>query len=37
MPSIKKRFTNICKEYGLVGASLEIYKNNKSKSNKINE
>lgn len=32
MPSIKKRFTNICKEYGLVGASLEIYKNNKSKS-----
>lgn len=32
MPSIKKQFKDICKEYGVVGASLEIYQNNKTKS-----
>ena len=32
MSNIKKRFVNICQEYGIVGASLEIYKNNKTKS-----
>ena len=32
MPNMKKQFKEICKEYGVVGASLEIYKNNKTKS-----
>ena len=32
MPNIKKQFKEICEEYGVVGASLEIYKNNKTKS-----
>ena len=32
MPNIKKQFKEICKEYGVVGASLEIYENNKTKS-----
>ena len=30
MPNMKKQFKEICKEYGVVGASLEIYKNNKT-------
>ena len=30
MPNMKKQFKEICKEYGVVGASLEIYKNNQS-------
>ena len=35
MPNIKKQFKEICEEYGVVGASLEIYKNNKTKSSTI--
>ena len=34
MPNIKKQFKEICEEYGVVGASLEIYKNNKTNKRK---